>query len=317
LGRTALLIDEAFAAHRAAPGHPERPERIHALLPFADLSGLVRPDPRPATRDEVLAVHAPAHWSAVADSAARPFTFYDPDTSAGPRSFETALLAAGGVLELVDAVVEGRADNGFAAIRPPGHHAERNRVMGFCLFNHVAIAARHLQRAHGVERIAVLDFDAHHGNGTQDIFWNDPDVLYVSLHEHPFYPGTGSAAERGGGAGEGATVNLPLAAGSGDAEVLDALRSAALPAVLQFSPDFLLLSAGFDAHRADPLANLEMTEAGFAELGRAVMDAAADRCGGRVAAVLEGGYDLPALPTCVGAFLGEMRGVSTREEEAA
>jgi acetoin utilization deacetylase AcuC-like enzyme len=317
LPRTALVIDEAYGEHRAAPGHPERADRIRALLPFAQEPGLLRVAPRPATREEILAVHAEAHWTAVADSAGRPFTFYDLDTSAGPRSFETALLASGGVLELADAVASGHADNGFAAVRPPGHHAESDRVLGFCLFNHVAVAARHLQRVHGMERIAVLDFDAHHGNGTQEIFWEDPDVLYVSLHEHPFYPGTGSAAERGGGAGEGATVNLPLAAGSGDAEVLDALRTAALPAVRSFAPDFLLLSAGFDAHRADPLANLEMTDAGFTDVGRAVMDAAADCCGGRVAAVLEGGYDLPALRASFRAFLDEMRGVTTREEEAA
>jgi len=315
--RTALLIDEAYGNHRSAPGHPERPERIRILLPFADEPDLLRVAPRPASRDEILAVHRESHWDAVVDSSDRPFTFYDLDTSAGPRSFETALLATGGVLEIVDAVADGRADNGFAAVRPPGHHAESDRVMGFCLFNHIAAAARHLQREHGAARVAVLDFDAHHGNGTQEIFWNDPDVLYVSVHEYPFYPGSGSPAERGGGAGEGATLNVPLAAGTGDAEMLDALRSAALPAVRRFSPDFLLLSAGFDAHRADPLANLEMTEGGFGDVGRLVMDAAADICGGRTAAVLEGGYDLPALRGSFRAFFREMRGASTREEEVA
>jgi len=320
VSRTALLVDAAYSRHRNPPGHPERPERIEVLLPLAgaDATGgerLVPVRPRPATAEEILAVHRPSHLERVAASAGRRLTVFDADTSAGEDSFETALLAAGGVLEVIDAVVAKRVDNGFALVRPPGHHAESDRVMGFCLFNNVAVGAEYARRRHGLDRILIVDWDVHHGNGTQEIFWSDGGVMYVSFHQYPFYPGTGAAHERGEGAGEGATLNLPLAAGSGDAEVLEAFRSVVEPAARRFAPDMVLVSAGFDAHRDDPLASLTMTREGFAELARGVLGIAEDCCDGRLVAVLEGGYDLDALRACVDAVLAEMSGVPRRREE--
>lgn len=310
-------MDRTYLRHRNSPGHPERPERIEALLsltPAGDSARLAAVRPRPASSDEITAVHHPDHLARVAASAGKRLTIFDPDTSAGPDSFETALLAAGGTLEVIDAVVEKRADNGLALVRPPGHHAERNRVMGFCLLNNVAVGAEHLRRRHGLERILIVDWDAHHGNGTQDIFWEDGGVMYTSMHQYPFYPGTGAAHERGEAAGEGATLNAPLAAGSGDAEVLEAFRTVIEPAGRRFAPEFVLVSAGFDAHRKDPLASLTMTEKGFARLARGVLAIAEDCCDGRLVAVLEGGYDRDALRACVGTVLAEMSGEPVREE---
>ncbi|NNE44512.1 MAG: histone deacetylase [Gemmatimonadetes bacterium] len=306
---TALLIDERFARHRNGPGHPESVDRILTLTSLAENPGRadVTPvEPRLATEEEILRVHTPAHWERVERSASQDFTIFDGDTTAVPESFEVALLAAGGLMEVVDSVQAGTVDNGFALVRPPGHHAESDRVMGFCLFNNVAVAARHLQAFHGLDRVAILDWDVHHGNGTQEIFYSDPSVLYISLHEAPLYPGTGTPDERGSGEGEGANLNVTFSAGQGDAEVRAAMKNLVEPALDSFRPDFVLISAGFDAHVADPLANLTMTEAGFADLTRRMMAVADRHCGGRIAAVLEGGYDLGALRTSVQTVLQEL-----------
>jgi acetoin utilization deacetylase AcuC-like enzyme len=207
---------------------------------------------------------------------------------------------------VIDAVVEGRAANGFAFVRPPGHHAESDRVMGFCLFNNVAAGAAHLRRTHGAGRVLILDWDVHHGNGTQEIFWRDGSVLFVSLHEYPLYPGTGAASERGDGDGEGTTLNVPLSAGGGDAEYAEAMRALVVPAIRRFAPEFVLVSAGFDAHRDDRLANMSVTEAGFAALARTAVDLAAECCDGRLVLVLEGGYALGALRRSAAAVLAEL-----------
>jgi acetoin utilization deacetylase AcuC-like enzyme len=306
--RSALLLDSRFGDHAGEPGHPESPDRIVRLLPLRDdpgRAGTVPVEPRPATRDEILAAHTAAHLERVAATEGFPRTFFDADTSAGPLSYRTALLAAGGVIEVLDAVLDGRADNGLALVRPPGHHAERDRVMGFCLFNNVAVGAMHLRRR-GLERVAILDWDVHHGNGTQHIFEEDGSVFYASLHEFPFYPGTGAAHERGTGAGEGATLNVPMRAGDGDAEFLAAMDERVIPELRRFRPEFLLVSAGFDAHARDPLGGTNATTDCFTEMTRRVRRLAHELCGDRLVLVLEGGYDLPALDESVRAAWCEL-----------
>ena len=301
----ALVLDPRFREHRTPPGHPERPERIAALLPLLDEveeRGLLLVPPRPATREEIVAVHEPAHWDRVAASAMVAHTIFDPDTSAGSRSFEVALLAAGGFLALIDTIMDGRAERGLALVRPPGHHAETCRAMGFCLFDNVAVGAAMLRRR-GFEKVAIVDWDVHHGNGTQQIFWRDPSVLFVSLHQFPWYPGTGAEDETGEAEGEGATLNLPLPEGCGDAAYLTAFDERVIPALRSFEPDFLLVSAGFDAHYRDPLGGMRVTDEGFAEMTRKLRDEADALCDGRLALVLEGGYHLDALRESVAAVL--------------
>ena len=312
----ALVLDPRYREHRTPSGHPERPERIAALLPLLDEvepRGLRLVPPRLATQEEILAVHDPAYWDSIAASAKVAHTIFDPDTSAGPRSFEIALLAAGGFLALLEAIVDGRAQRGMALVRPPGHHAETNRAMGFCLFDNVAVGAAWLRRK-GFAKIAIVDWDVHHGNGTQQIFWRDPSVLYVSLHQFPWYPGTGAVDETGEGEGEGATLNLPLPEGCGDDEYLAAFDQRVNPALHSFGPDFLLVSAGFDAHFRDPLGGMRVTGDGFGEMTRKLRAAADTLCGGRLALVLEGGYHLDALRESVESALDALAEPASEEE---
>ncbi len=307
---TAVLIDRRFADHDPGPGHPESPARIEALvrlLEGTEYRDLERIEPRPASEEAILRVHDRALFAAVAASAERAWTRFDPDTAACPRSFETALLAAGGAIELADAIAAGRADNGMALVRPPGHHAERGRAMGFCLFNNIAVVAEYLRARRGLDRILIVDWDVHHGNGTQHAFERSSSVLYASLHQYPYYPGTGAADEVGRAEGEGYTVNLPMAAGSGPAEYLAAFRDVLLPVARAFAPEFVLISAGFDAHRDDPLAGIRLDEDSFAAMTDALLDVADDACDGRVLAILEGGYDLGALARSVAAVLARLR----------
>jgi acetoin utilization deacetylase AcuC-like enzyme len=307
--RTAVLVDRTYLEHENPPGHPERADRIGVLLQALDgAPNTPRVEPHPATLDQIHAVHTKEHVARIAATEGRERTIFDADTQTSPRTYETALLAAGGFLAVLDAILDDRADNGIALVRPPGHHAESNRAMGFCFFNNVAVGARYLQDQHGMERVLIVDWDVHHGNGTQEIFYGDPSVFYVSLHEHPNYPGTGAAEETGGGRGLGTTLNVPLPAGSGDAEYVEAFEQIIEPACRRFAPDFVLISAGFDAHVRDPLASMEMTEAGFVTLSRKLMGIAEACCGGRRAAVLEGGYDLTALRDSVLAVVRELRG---------
>ena len=307
---TGLAIDRRHLEHTNPAGHPERVERMQILLDLVqeiESDGIVRLSPRPATIEELEWVHTSECVEAVAASARRRVTRFDPDTSAVPASYETARLAVGGALAAVEAVVAGRADNAFALVRPPGHHAEADRPMGFCLFNNVAVAARYVQRRCDLERVAIVDWDVHHGNGTQHAFEDDPSVLYISLHQYPFYPGTGAAHEIGRGAGEGFTVNLPMPAGCGDAEYLDLFAGVVDPVLRRFDPQFLLISAGFDAHYADPLGSMRVTEAGFAAMTHVLLRAAEACCAGRLVAVLEGGYDLNGLKDSVRGVIHQMR----------
>jgi acetoin utilization deacetylase AcuC-like enzyme len=233
---------------------------------------------------------------------------FDADTPVSPQSYTTALLATGGLLTILEAIMTHEVDNGFALVRPPGHHAERNRAMGFCLFNSVAVGAEYLRKKFGLQRILVMDWDIHHGNGTQHSFYDDPGVLYVSTHQYPYYPGTGAAEEIGRGTGVGYTVNLPIPAGWGDAEYGELFHTVIDPICRQFEPEFVLISAGFDAHARDPLGGMTVTEAGVSMMARTLLRIARDQAQGRCAAILEGGYDLEGLQNSTVRVLDEMGG---------
>jgi acetoin utilization deacetylase AcuC-like enzyme len=296
--RTALISDRRFLKHFAGRSHPERPERAAVMIAMAEelhRDAMLALSPREASPAEIELCHDPAYVAEVRHSATVPRYDFDPDTHASPDSYRTALLATGGVLTAVEAVMDGAADNAFAIVRPPGHHALAGRAMGFCLFNNVAIAARYLIRRRGLKRVLVVDWDVHHGNGIQDIFYDSPEVLYFSTHQFPFYPGTGALDEVGFGAGAGYTINAPMPATFGDNEYLRVFDEVLAPVARQYRPEFILVSSGFDAHFRDPLGGMRVTEEGFAALARRVKRMAAEYCGGRMVAALEGGYDLQGL----------------------
>jgi acetoin utilization deacetylase AcuC-like enzyme len=298
-----LFSSARFAEHTPPPGHPERPERAEVFeavaREFARRGGTVR-EPRPATRDELARVHTAAYLDALEATAGRA-AMLDPDTFTSPESHEIALLAAGATIDAAGHAWK-TGEPAFALVRPPGHHAEADRAMGFCLFNNVAAAASAV-RAGGAARVAVVDIDVHHGNGTQAIFYEDPTVLYVSSHQYPYYPGTGAAAETGAGEGRGYTLNIPLAAGATDADVEAAYRSRVVPALDGFRPELVIVSAGFDAHYLDPLAGLRLTTPGYAGIVGLLEDAARRLCDGRIAFTTEGGYHLSALRECLEAVI--------------
>ncbi len=301
---TAIIWDEAYAEHDTAD-HPEGPDRVAAVVAYlqgTDLwPRLTVVKPEPATEDDVLLVHTPTHLAVVRRAAQNPRGQYlDPDTFVSPRSYEIALLAVGGVVEATKLWDRGLV--AFALIRPPGHHATPDRAMGFCLFDNIAIAAARLL-AQGYERIAILDWDVHHGNGTQAAFYREPRVLFVSLHEWPHYPGSGFFTECGEGAAEGRTVNLPLPAGCTDGDYAHAFEAVVEPIVRQYAPQAILVSAGMDIHRDDPLGDMDVTEAGFADMALRCLRLAQELCEGRLAFVLEGGYDRRATARSVEAVL--------------
>jgi acetoin utilization deacetylase AcuC-like enzyme len=289
---TAVVEDPRYREHRGPDGHPERPERLLAVGAEIESRSdrLERLAPRAASDEEILSVHGREHLALVSEAARRAPARLDPDTYVSPASFEVARLAAGAAIDLARGVASGRIANGLAAVRPPGHHAEAGRAMGFCLFNNVAIAARVLQREEDVGRILILDWDVHHGNGTQHCFEEDPSVLYFSTHQFPYYPGTGDFGEIGRGRGEGTTLNVPLPAGCGDAEYVGAFQRILVPAARWFRPEMILVSSGFDAHADDPLASMQVSARGFSAMAAIVRALAQDLCGGRLALVLEGGY---------------------------
>jgi acetoin utilization deacetylase AcuC-like enzyme len=259
-----------------------------------------------ATAEDVTLVHGEGHFERVARTRDMARFAFDADTPVSARSFDTACLAVGGVLALLDEVMAGRVHNGFALVRPPGHHAERDRAMGFCLFNNVAIGAAHLRARHGLERVLVVDWDVHHGNGTQHSFAREPGVLYVSTHRYPFYPGTGAIDEIGQGDAAGFTVNIPFPGGYGDAEYNEAFRTVIEPIALQYEPQLVLISAGFDPHWRDPLGGMAVTEQGFAAMARCLIAVAEQVAGGRCVAVLEGGYDLQGMRDSASTVLDEL-----------
>jgi acetoin utilization deacetylase AcuC-like enzyme len=294
---TGVVVDRRYRDHRGPDGHPERPERLAAVERAIDAhrERLTLVPARPASDEEILRVHGADHLAQIAEAARRAPGNLDPDTYVSAGSLEVARLAAGGAIDLARQVASGRLHTGLAAVRPPGHHAEAGRPMGFCLFNNVAIAARALQAEDGVGRILILDWDVHHGNGTQHSFYEDPTVLYASTHQYPYYPGTGAAGEAGHGKGTGFTLNVPLPAGCGDEIYLGALQRLLVPVTEKFHPELILVSCGFDAHADDPLAAMEVTGAGFRGMTAIVRALAEACCGGRVAFVLEGGYAASGL----------------------
>ena len=312
---TGLVYDDAFLLHRAPYAHPEHPGRLTAIRARLEKEGLfnhcARVPAREASDQELLAVHDPALIAAVAATAKLEFVQLDPDTYACRDSARAARLAAGGLLDLTLSVHSGALANGLALLRPPGHHAERGRAMGFCLFNNVAVAAMAARRA-GARRVLIVDWDLHHGNGTQDSFWNDPDVLYFSTHQYPFYPGTGGAAEVGGPQALGHTINVPWPAGCGDAEYLAAFDRVLLPIARRFAPDLVLVSAGFDAAAGDPLGEMRLTPAGYAAMTQRLRPLA----GGRLVLALEGGYNLDAIARSAEACLRVLLDEEPPEESA-
>ena len=298
MSKVSFFSSESFLLHTPPAGHVERPDRLRSLCthvksrPLWNL--LAARSPSPASAESILAVHSSGHLETVRRVCESGGGMLDEgDTFVVRESFDAAVLAAGSVLNAVDDVVGGRATAAFCAVRPPGHHAERDRAMGFCLFNNVAIGARHVQQKHGVERVAILDWDVHHGNGTQHIFEDDPTVLYISLHQDPFYPGTGAKSEKGTGKGEGYTLNFPLPAGTGEETYLSIFREYIVPALQGFKPGLLIISAGFDAHKDDPLGEMELTEESFGRMTGLIKNIAP------VVSVLEGGYNLAALSRSV------------------
>ncbi|HJY85147.1 MAG TPA: histone deacetylase [Candidatus Binatia bacterium] len=309
--RTGIVVDARYQNHYTGRNHPERPARIGTLLSLVEgyqRPGIKRFEPRPATREEIALVHDPAHIGRVAATAEQNYFAFDADTPVSSQSYTTALLATGGLLTLLEATMTREVDNGFALVRPPGHHAERNRAMGFCLFNSAAIGAQYLREKFGLKRVLLMDWDLHHGNGTQHSFYDDPGILYVSTHQYPYYPGTGAAEDTGQGQGEGYTVNLPIPAGWGDVEYQELFQGVVDPICRQFDPEFVLISAGFDAHARDPLGGMEVSEAGFAAMARILLRIARDHAQGRCVAILEGGYDLEGLQKSVVRVLEEMAG---------
>lgn len=304
---TLLFTHPASLAHAMPAGHPECADRIKAVeqaLEAERFAALIRLEAPLGTLDQVALCHPESYAQAlIASTPATGFVQVDADTLMSPGTIEAALRGVGGAVAAVDEVMAGKARNAFVAMRPPGHHAERERAMGFCFFNHAAIAARHAQKAHGAERVAVIDWDVHHGNGTQDIFWDDASALYASVHEMPLYPGTGSAMERGT---QGTIVNAPLRAGDGSDEFRDAFETAILPRLDAFRPDLVVISAGFDAHWRDPLASLNLREADFTWATQKLMAAADRHAGGRIVSVLEGGYDLDALAKSTAAHVSAL-----------
>jgi acetoin utilization deacetylase AcuC-like enzyme len=297
---TTVYVTHPRYIEHEMPGHPEHPGRIQAIWQELDASGLaarmkcVAPDM--VDDEQILAVHTPQYLDILKEISQRTSgVLFDSDTYAFPESPDIARLSAGGVVRAVDEVLSGEADNGLAVVRPPGHHALPQRGMGFCLLGNIAIAAHHALNVHGLDRVLIVDYDVHHGNGTQDMFYDDNRVLYISTHQSPYYPGSGSIEEIGTGSGRGFTVNIPLPAGCGDQNYARVYEEIVWPVAGRFDPQLILVSAGFDVHWVDPLASMALSLAGYAHLNRQLMQMAEQLCGGRIVFVTEGGYDLDAL----------------------
>ncbi|HLI87613.1 MAG TPA: histone deacetylase [Ktedonobacteraceae bacterium] len=321
---TALIYDPIFLEHLTPSRHPERPQRVEMAinvleaLGWLERDGLLLLPPRAATVDELAAIHerryirkvekASQKVAAEAESGGPQTRFFATDTYVSARSYEAALKAAGAPLTAIDAILEGRATNAYCLVRPPGHHAVAESAMGFCLFNNVAVAARYAIDHHGMERVMIIDYDVHHGNGTQEAFYTDPRVLYFSLHQAPFYPGTGLAEERGEGPGFGTTINVPLPAKTTFDSYKAVFRQVMMPAADRFKPQLILVSAGFDAHWHDPIGDMNLSTAGFAQLNMIILELANLLCDGRLVLVQEGGYSLEAMGACVATCINILLG---------
>jgi len=318
--RTGIVKHPLYLEHKTGVMHPENPyrlESIYTMLEGRDFGGaLTDIQPRFATLTELLLVHDPLYVDRVLDSAEKPQVRFDPDTVTSPKTYKAAWMAAGGVMEAIRVVLAGDLQNAFALIRPPGHHALRDRAMGFCIFNNLAIGAKYALASQGLKRILIVDWDLHHGNGIQDIFYKDPQVLYVSLHRHPYFPWTGGAEEVGEGEGKGFTINVPLEMGHSDPDYGNIFRHLLFPVARRFKPEIILVAAGFDIHHSDPLRSMNVTESGFARMTQLLMEMAAEMCGKRLVLALEGGYNPEALRNSVAMVIWELTGQSmiNREE---
>lgn len=312
---TGLLYDERYLEHHTGEFHPECPERLVSTINYLKqlnwFKNIKQYKAQNVDIDWLLTVHSIEYIKRVEESCLRGMKILDTqDVGISKKSFEIANLAAGGVLRLADELVHKNIKNAFALLRPPGHHAEKNIAMGFCLFNNVAILAKYLQKKHGMDKVLILDWDVHHGNGTQHTFYEDPSVYYMSLHQYPFYPGTGGGNETGEGKGERATLNCPMEAGSSDKEYKEAFLKKILPAIKNFKSEIILISAGFDAHKEDPLANINLSTDCFKWMTERIVEAANEHCDGRIISLLEGGYNLKVLPECVGEHVEVLCGLS-------
>jgi acetoin utilization deacetylase AcuC-like enzyme len=314
--RTGFVYHSDYLKHDTGEGHPERSGRLVAIVErlrrLQILDKLCTIEPKPADIKWIEEIHSSSYIHRVRESCIQRIPYLDSiDTPICEFSYDAALLAAGGVVVAVDSVMSGEVSNVFCAVRPPGHHALTDMAMGFCIFNNVAIGARYIQRKYNLGKILIVDWDVHHGNGTQSAFYDDPAVLYFSVHQYPHYPGTGATSETGKGAGKGFTLNVPLVAGLGDSQYVRAFNQDLKPAALKFSPDFVLISAGFDAHASDPLSDMQLSTEGFARLTVIVKEIASYSAGGRIVSVLEGGYNLSNLTESVAAHILELARLKT------
>ena len=308
--KTGIVKDTRYLQHSAGFAHPESPERLAAIYEMLDNPLMhwkfTHIEPRVATHKEIETIHSPSYVEFIASTAGQSCVYLDPDTATSPETYEIAKLAVGGVCNAIDEVMDGKVDNAFAFVRPPGHHAEQDAAKGFCVFNNIAIGAMHAISKYNLKRILIVDWDLHHGNGTQHSFYNDPRVLYFSTHQYPYYPGTGALPEIGRGPGEGYTINVPLREGAGDASFVKIFRKILQPVALEFKPELILLSAGFDTYFQDPLGGMRVKPEGFANMARILLNIAGTCCQGRFVAVLEGGYHISGLTRSVKAVLEEM-----------
>ncbi len=315
--KVGYVYDPIYLKHDTGQ-HVENARRLEAIISHLEQTGLRQQltlvKPRAASVEELSLVHQRQYISHIQDVAQKGGGWLDPDTVMSPDSYEAALYAAGGIIRATEAVMGGEVDSAFAAVRPPGHHATPRRAMGFCLFNNIAIAAQYALAKYKLEHILIIDFDVHHGNGTQEAFYDSPQVMYISTHEYPFYPGTGSVEETGSGAAEGATINIPLPAGCGDSEYLPVFEQIIVPAAKRFQPQLILVSAGYDPHWADGLALMQVSVTGFGQMVRIIKRLADELCGGRLVFSLEGGYHLTALPASVKATFDILLGNSTIDD---
>ena len=309
MNTTGWVYSDIYLKHRTKM-HPERKERLEAIVTHLTGTGLMDAlipiEPYLAEVDQIAWIHDRDHIDSIRESCRLGVSTLDPDTMVCPDSYEVARLAAGGVLAAIDAVFSSKVNNVFCAVRPPGHHAEHTRTMGFCLFNNIAIGARYAQKKYQCERVLIIDWDVHHGNGTCNAFMEDPTTLFFSIHQYPHYPGTGRAEETGERAGRSFTINVPLSGGAGDREYIEVFQKILEPRAREFAPDIILISAGFDAHEKDFLSSMNITSGGFAKLTRIVCDLADELCGGKIVSILEGGYDLEALSESVEFHIREL-----------
>ena len=311
--KTGFVYHPDYLKHNTGERHPENSGRLVHLLEHLreteTLQELEHIKPYNSSPKWIKLVHSPNYIKSIEDACKNGVEMLDADTIISRDSYDVALLAVGGVLAGVDAVIKNKVENAFCAVRPPGHHAEYERAMGFCIFNNIAVASRYIQKKHNLKKVLIVDWDAHHGNGTQNAFYQDPSVYYFSVHQSPHYPGTGKEEEIGEKEGEGFTLNMPMAAGSGDVEYLEAFENILYPAAKQFSPDFVLISAGFDGHKDDPLSNLNLTAEGYQNLTRIIMDLSKECCQGKLVSILEGGYNIKAFSESVEAHITTLMGM--------